>query len=58
MATDEEIRATCDHAWEVSGRWGVIVGLSRCTRCGTLSRKADFKTPPRSQAEGPAKETQ
>ena len=29
------------HEWE-SGRWGVIIGVSRCVRCGQVCRTQDF----------------
>ena len=32
----------CEHLWEAHGGWGVIVGVSRCRRCGRLSRSEDF----------------
>jgi len=43
-ADRERKRAECNHEWEASGVAGVIVGLSRCKRCGTVSRTGDFKT--------------
>jgi hypothetical protein len=24
------------HDWELFGRWGILIGHSRCKRCGTL----------------------
>jgi len=29
------------HDWE-SGKWGVIIGVSRCKKCGKLSAIYDF----------------
>lgn len=30
------------HDWESGGPWGVIIGVSRCKRCGRVSRSEDF----------------
>jgi len=30
------------HKWEAGDRWGVIVGVSRCTDCGKLATVNDF----------------
>jgi len=35
-------RAACNHEWESGGIWGVIIGVSRCMRCGVRSRTSDF----------------
>lgn len=34
-------RKRCHHEWE-SGLWGVIIGVSKCTKCGAVSRADDF----------------
>lgn len=34
----------CSHEWE-TGSWGVIVGVSRCKKCGLRSRESDFPKP-------------
>lgn len=34
-------KPVCSHDWE-TGRWGVIVGVSRCRICGVRSRSEDF----------------
>lgn len=35
--------AECEyHYWELSGSWGVIVGMSKCKRCGVVSKTSDF----------------
>jgi len=34
------------HEWEACS-WGVIIGLSRCKRCGKLSGNSDFPPPGR-----------
>ena len=31
------------HEWE-SGRWGVIIGVSKCRVCGRISQTLDFPT--------------
>jgi hypothetical protein len=31
----------CDHNWE-SSRWGVILGVSQCKKCGVTSSVEDF----------------
>ncbi len=30
------------HDWEAGGGWGVIIGVSRCRRCGKLATEQDF----------------
>jgi len=30
------------HSWE-TGSWGGLIGVSRCTECGALSRSGDFR---------------
>jgi len=32
----------CSHDWEITERWGVVIGLSECKKCGRISRKDDF----------------
>lgn len=32
----------CFHDWPVSGIWGVILGVTRCRKCGKLATAADF----------------
>jgi len=39
--------SACQHDWEVSERWGVIIGVSRCKRCDKLSTSDDFPSPPK-----------
>ena len=39
---DYESETKCHHEWETSGAWGVIIGLSRCKKCGKRSRMSDF----------------
>ena len=51
-AERERIRAGCNHAWETAGIAGVIVGASRCSRCGTPSRSSDFHQPTQEKPEG------
>jgi hypothetical protein len=57
MATDEDERvreAACLHEWEIGvDGWGVVLGVSRCKRCGKVARKADF--PSLAAATRPAK---
>lgn len=48
-----ELKPLCDplevftgdviHDWESHGRWGVIIGMSRCKRCGILATKQNFE---------------
>ena len=46
----DDIDAACPHCvpcfyghdWETSGQWGVVVGMSRCRRCGKLSTEQHF----------------
>ena len=33
------------HDWD-AGRWGVIVGVSRCRGCGVVARMEHFTPPP------------
>ena len=35
--------ATHGHSWESGPLWGVIIGVSRCVACGTLSMSKHFK---------------
>ena len=35
------------HDWETGGRWGVIIGVSKCKICGKVSRESDFSSTPR-----------
>lgn len=30
------------HEWESGTGWGVIIGVSKCKRCGRVSRASDF----------------
>ena len=32
----------CCHDWDATEHWGVIIGVSRCSRCGKLSMAEDF----------------
>jgi hypothetical protein len=41
-AEREDKRTKCEHRWEYCEVGGVIVGLSRCVKCGTTSRTTDF----------------
>lgn len=34
------------HDWETSNAWGVVIGLSRCKKCGKLATHADFPAVP------------
>lgn len=31
----------CTHDWE-TGNWGVIIGVSKCKKCGKISMESDF----------------
>lgn len=33
--------AECEHEWQI-GKWGVVIGLSRCRLCGKVARREDF----------------
>jgi len=33
-----------DHVWPVFGAWGVIIGVTRCSVCGTVARPEHFPT--------------
>lgn len=46
-------KSVCVHDWE-TGRWGVIIGVSRCRLCGVRSTSADFAPPSPPPAEGTA----
>jgi hypothetical protein len=39
----ERKREECEHRWGHAGVGGVIVGLTRCEKCGTTSRESDFR---------------
>lgn len=43
----------CHHEWD-AGRWGVIIGVSRCKLCGRLSRSEDFPPEHRPEAHSTA----
>lgn len=43
-------KSVCVHDWE-TGRWGVIIGVSRCRICGVRSRSEDFAKPAPPPAE-------
>ena len=30
------------HDWDTAGRWGVVLGISRCRRCRKLAMGEDF----------------
>jgi hypothetical protein len=30
------------HDWEASFRWGIIIGVSKCRRCGAVAHAEDF----------------
>ncbi len=35
---------TCNHIWEVGAHgWGVVIGVSKCTKCGVVARQSDFE---------------
>lgn len=31
------------HKWESGPGWGVIIGVSKCKKCGKVSRTKDFE---------------
>jgi len=33
------------HDFESGDRWGVIIGVSKCKKCGAVSRSEDFASP-------------
>ena len=44
------------HEWE-SGSWGVLIGVSRCKRCGKVAQTSDFPVLwPGAPSGGPAGE--
>lgn len=40
--TLKEKAQECNHEWETSYGWGVIIGVSKCLRCGKVSSSKDF----------------
>ena len=38
----------CNHTWKIApGGWGVIIGVSRCTKCDKIAKVTDFGPAPR-----------
>jgi hypothetical protein len=33
----------CYHDWEASFGWGVIIGVSKCKKCGKTATTKDFE---------------
>ena len=38
-----------NHDWE-TGKWGVIIGVSKCRRCGRIAHAEDFPMLAKAQA--------
>lgn len=32
----------CAHQWEASSGWGVLIGISKCRKCGVTAQQSDF----------------
>lgn len=39
----------CNHDWELAP-WGVIIGVSKCKRCGKIAQSSDFPALQRKRA--------
>jgi hypothetical protein len=46
MSRDERRKDDVDdrhyHDWEAGDKWGVVIGVSKCRKCGKVSTADDF----------------